>query len=136
MPELPRRVLLLEPSPPLRHAIRDLLAAGYHGVVCESVEQLVSTARSGPPELALAAWQSLEGLLVDDRLHDLAAVSRRLRLVPMVPRGWLRVLRPAELGVAGVLARPVQREELLALLSAERQRAPLIGQVVEQHILA
>ena len=133
----PRRVLVLEPSPVFRQAIQDILgAAGYQVVVCDSVEQLVTSARQGPPELALAAWPSLEGLLVDDRLHDLAAVGRRLRLVPMVPRGWLSVLRPAELGVAGVLARPADRDELLALLSAERQRATLVGQVVEQHILA
>jgi DNA-binding response OmpR family regulator len=132
-----RRILLLEPSPVLRQVVQDILAAaGYQVVVCESVEQLVASARQGPPELALAAWPSLEGLLVDERLHDLAAVSRRLRLVPMVPRGWLSVLRPAELGVAGVLARPADRDELLAFVSAERQPATLVGQVVEQHVLA
>jgi DNA-binding response OmpR family regulator len=131
------RILLLEPSPALRRSVQDVLvAAGCQVVACESVEELVTSAREGPPQLALAAWLSLEGLMADNRLHDLAAVSRRLRLVPMVPRGWLRVVRPAELGVAGVLARPVEREELLALLSAERQRAALVGQVVEQHVLA
>jgi ActR/RegA family two-component response regulator len=109
---------------------------GYQVVACESVEELVTCAREGPPQLALAAWLSLEGLMVDDRLHDLAAVSRRLRLVPMVPRGWLTVVRPAELGVAGVLARPVERDELLAFLSAEGERATLVGQIVEQHVVA
>jgi DNA-binding response OmpR family regulator len=137
VPEPPRRILLLEPSPVLRRAVTDdLTAAGYQVVACESIEHLVTSAHVGPPELALAAWQSLEGLMMDDRLHDLAAVSRRLRLVPMVPRGWLSVLRPAELGVAGVLARPVERDELLAFLSAERQRATLVSQIVEQHVLA
>jgi DNA-binding response OmpR family regulator len=130
-------ILLLEPSPVLRQELQAaLVAAGFEVALCDSVEQLVTSARQGPPQLALAAWQCLEGLMADDRLHDLAAVSRRLRLVPMVPRGWLTVLRPAELGVAGVLARPAQPEELLALLSAERQRAALLGQVVEQHVLA
>jgi DNA-binding response OmpR family regulator len=131
------RILLLEPSPVLRQSVEEvLLAEGYQVVACESVEELVTSARVGPPQLALAAWLSLEGLMVDDRLHDLAAVSRRLRLVPMVPRGWLTVVRPAELGVAGVLARPVERDELLAFLSAERQSAALVGEVVEQHVLA
>jgi DNA-binding response OmpR family regulator len=121
----------------LRESIQEvLLAAGYQVVTCESVEELVASAREGPPQLALAAWLSLEGLMADDRLHDLAAVSRRLRLVPMVPRGWLTVVRPAELGVAGVLARPVERDELLAFLSVERERPALVGQVVEQHVLA
>lgn len=119
-----------------RSAHEVLVAEGYQVVTCESVEELVKSAREGPPDLALAAWQCLEGLMVDERLHDLAAVSRRLRLVPMVPRGWLTVVRPAELGVAGVLARPVERDELIAFLSVERQRAALVGQVVEQHILA
>jgi DNA-binding response OmpR family regulator len=131
------RILLLEPSPVLRQSVQEVLvAAGYQVVACESVEELVTSAREGPPQLALAAWLSLEGLMADDRLHDLAVVSRRLRLVPMVPRGWLRVVRPSELGVAGVLARPVERDELLALLSVERQRATLVGQIVEQHVLA
>ena len=120
-----------------RQAIQDILmAAGYEVVVCQSVEHLVASAHEGPPELALAAWQSLEGLLTDDRLHDVVAVSRRLRLVPMVPPGWLSVMRPAELGVAGVLSRPVESDQLLALLSADRERATLVGQVVEQHVLA
>jgi DNA-binding response OmpR family regulator len=131
------RILLLEPSPVLRHSLEEILAtAGYDVLACESVEELVTCAREGPPELALAAWLSLEGLMADDRLHDLTAVSRRLRLVPMVPRGWLTVVRPAELGVAGVLARPVERDELLAFLSAERERAALVGQIVEQHVVA
>jgi hypothetical protein len=133
----PRRVLLLEPSPLLRQAIQEALAAeGYQVLSCQSVEHLVASAREGPPELALAAWQCLEGLLVDDRLHELAVVSRRLRLVPMVPRGWLSVMRPSEMGLAGVLGRPVLREELQQLLAVERQPAPLIGEVVEQHVLA
>ena len=137
MADSPHQVLLLEPGPDLRQAIHEILSgAGYEVVVCESVEELVARAAAGPPQLALAAWPCLEGLMVDDRLHDLAAVSRRLRLVPMVPRGWLNVVRPAELGVAGVLARPVERDELLAFLSAERQRAALVGEVVEQHVLA
>jgi DNA-binding response OmpR family regulator len=131
------RILLLEPNPVLHQTLHDLLmAAGYQVVTCDSVEELVSSARAGPPLLALAAWQSLEGLMIDERLHDLAAVSRHLRLVPMVPRGWLSVLRPAELGVTAVLARPVEPQELVALLSVERQRASLLGQIVEQHVLA
>jgi DNA-binding response OmpR family regulator len=131
------RILLLEPSPVLRHSVQEILAtAGYQAVACESVEELVMCAREGPVQLALAAWLSLEGLMTDDRLHDLAAVSRRLRLVPMVPRGWLTVVRPAELGVAGVLARPVERDELLAFLSAERERATLVGHIVQQHVVA
>jgi DNA-binding response OmpR family regulator len=137
VPDPAQRILLLEPSPVLRQAVEEALAGGgYEVVVCESVEQLVARAEAGPPQLALAAWPTLEGLMVEERLHDLAAVSRRLRLVPMVPRGWLSVLRPAELGLAGVLARPIDRDELLAFLSAERERATLIGQVVEQHVLA
>jgi hypothetical protein len=36
-----------------------------------------------------------------------------VRLVLMVPRSWLRILQPAELGLAGLLAKPIDPDELL-----------------------
>ena len=118
----PRRVLLLEPSPSLRQAVEAVLSAeGYLVTPCDSIEQLVARAHESAPELALAAWQTLNGLLSDERRHDLAAVTRRVRLVLMVPRSWLRILQPGELGLAGLLAKPIDPDELLECV---RRAAP------------
>ena len=112
-----RRVLLLEPSPVLRGAVEEILAAeGYQVVRYDSLERLLAEAEPGEPEVALVAWQTLQGLLTDERRHELAVVAARVRMVVMVPRRWLRALQPADFGIAGLLPKPFERDELLACL--------------------
>ena len=43
-------------------------------------------------EVALVAWQAMDGLLADDHRHHLQQLTQRLRLVVMVPRAWARLL--------------------------------------------
>lgn len=120
----PTRVLLLEPNTSLRTAIETILAAEEYSVeLCDSLGQLIVLGQHSPRTVALAAWQSMEGLLAEEHRHDLVELTRRLRLVLMVPRRWARLLETTDLheAVAGMVAKPFEADELLiALRSALR----------------
>jgi DNA-binding response OmpR family regulator len=110
-----RRILLVEPNVALRSAIVDVLAAEAYDVQpCASLEQALKHADGQSEAVALVAWQSMNGLLAEEHRHNLAALTRRLRLVLMVPRHWARMLDSADLGVAALVAKPFDADELLA----------------------
>src|SRR5438067_12283312 len=101
----PHRVLLLEPNTSLRAAIVSVLDEEHFGVeVCDSLEQVLMRADGDALTLALVAWQSMDGLLAEEHRHHLVELSRRLRLIVMVPRRWARLLEDSDLAsaVAGV----------------------------------
>ncbi len=114
------RVLLLVPNPQLRLAVHALLAAERYDVdVCNSLQQIVVEAHgSSNGTVALVDWQSMEGLLADEHRGHLADLTRRVRLVLIVPRRWARLLEGTDLyqAVAGLIARPFEADELLGKL--------------------
>ena len=110
------RVLLLEPNAPLRSAVQTVLSSEHYEVqICSSLEQVLVQADGHPPTVALVAWQSMEGLLAEEHRHDLAELTRRLRLVVTVPRRWARLLERTDVAdiVAGLVAKPFEADELL-----------------------
>jgi DNA-binding response OmpR family regulator len=110
-------VLLVEPNAALRSAIVDVLASENFLVDrCESLEDVVGRARGRDGEVALVAWQSMQGLLAEEHHHSLSELTRRLRLVLMVPRRWARMLDETELGVAALVPKPFGADELLLSL--------------------
>ncbi len=113
------RVLLIEPNAALRSAIVTLLdAERYEVELCESLEQALRRTNDSARDVALVAWQSMEGLLADEHRHRLLEFTRRLRLVLMVPRRWLRLLEHTDLGVTvtGLIAKPFEADELFGTL--------------------
>ena len=113
----PYRVLLLEPNVALRSAIATILGAERYRVdVVESLEQLLDGSTPFDDTVALVAWQGMHGLLAEERRSDLADVTRRIRLVVMVPRPWWRLLEGTDLtrAVTGLIAKPFEADELLA----------------------
>ena len=115
----PAHVLLLEPNVALRSAILTVLAAERYQVdVCESLEQVLARPDRTRHTIALVAWQSMEGLLAEQHRQHLIELTRKLRLVLMVPRRWARLLETTDLtaAVAGLVAKPFEAEELLAKL--------------------
>lgn len=115
----PARVLLIEPNGMLRSAILSVLAAERYQVeACDSLEQVVVRTEGRARVVALVAWQSMEGLLAEDHRPHLVALSRRLKLVLMVPRRWARLLERTDLAqaVAGLIPKPVDLDELLHTL--------------------
>ena len=113
------RVLLLEPNAPMRSAIQTVLAAEQYDVeVCDSLQQIVVREDGSPSTVALIAWQSMEGLLAEEHRPDLAALTRRVRLVVMVPRRWARLLEDTDLvtAVSGLVAKPFEVDELIGTL--------------------
>jgi CheY-like chemotaxis protein len=114
----PAHVLLIEPNPAVRSAILSVLAAERYEVeACDSLQQVLGSS-AGAPVVALVAWQSMEGLLAEERRHQLIDLTRRLKLILMVPRRWARLLERTDLGVAvaGLVPKPVDVDELLHTL--------------------
>jgi DNA-binding response OmpR family regulator len=114
-------VLLLEPNAALRSAINTILSAEQYQVrVVDSLEQVLELASAPERSVALVAWQAMQGLLDDARRPELKDITRRLRLVVMVPRHWWRLLEGTDLSraVAGLIAKPFQADDLLAVLDA------------------
>jgi DNA-binding response OmpR family regulator len=109
------RVLLLEPNAALRGAIGDVLTSERYVVeACDSLDQVLSKAAGDVVNsVGLIAWQSMEGLLADEHRHLLTSLTRRMRLVLMVPRRWKRLLETSDLGFAALVPRPFDAEELL-----------------------
>ena len=112
------RVFLLEPKADLRRALEEVLRAEGYGVEpCDSLQGLVERNAADGCDLALTAWQSLQGLLADERRRDLAQLAAHMPMVIMLPRSWLKVLQPLDLPVRGLLAKPFDAEELLECVS-------------------
>jgi DNA-binding NtrC family response regulator len=112
-------VLLIEPNVALRSAIVTVLEAERYRVVpCESLEQVLSRTSESEQVIALIAWQSMQGLLAEEHRHHLVELTRRLRLVLMVPRRWARLLERTDLGVAvaGLVAKPFDSDALVGTL--------------------
>ena len=113
------RVVLLEPNAALRSAVQTLLSAERYDVIAvESLDQVLAAALAAAETVALVAWQSMEGLLAEDRRQDLTELSRKLRLVIMVPRRWARLLAATNLPscVTAMVAKPFEADELLEKL--------------------
>jgi len=107
------RVLLVEPNTVLRSAIETVLQAeDYQVEACESLDEAVHRADERAQVIALVAWQSMEGLLAEERRHHLGELTKRLRLVLMVPRRWTRLLDQTDLGtyVNGLIAKPFEAD--------------------------
>jgi DNA-binding response OmpR family regulator len=113
------RVLLVEPNAALRSAIATVLDAEHYAVEpCKSLEQVRSRAADASRVIALIAWQSMDGLLAEERREHLMELTRDLRLVVMIPRRWARLLEPTDLSVAvaGLIPKPFEADELLGTL--------------------
>jgi DNA-binding response OmpR family regulator len=111
------RVLLLETNAPLRSAITTVLAAeGFEVQRVDSLDEALSRAMADGQTVALVAWQSMEGLLADEHRRHLADLTRRMRLVVMVPRRWARLLEMTDLSSCGValVAKPFEADELIS----------------------
>ena len=124
------RVLVLEPNAALRSALVTLLTAEHYGVEAHtSLEQVVAAADGSVDAVGLIAWQSMRGLLAEERRRDLVELAARVRIVVMVPRTWARLLESTEVTriVAGLVAKPFQADELLGVLK-NALATPLSGE--------
>jgi DNA-binding response OmpR family regulator len=114
------RVLLVEPNAVLRSAIVDVLGAeDFQVELCQSLNHAVSrsgSASDGLPQVALVAWQCMDRLLADGHRDLLSALNHRVPLVIMVPRRWERILAQGDLRVAGLIAKPLDVDQLLYTL--------------------
>jgi DNA-binding response OmpR family regulator len=117
------RVFVVEPNAALRAGIVEILEAERYAVrQCGSLDQVVREDETDHCDVALVAWQSMNGLLSDEHRQDLAECVRRLHLIVMVPQSWGRMLESEDLGGAVLLEKPFHAEELLGCVEAMRTR--------------
>jgi CheY-like chemotaxis protein len=125
-------VVLLEPNATLREAIAEVLTSENYTVeACQSLDEVIARSR-GEHEIALVAWQSMERLLADEHRPALLALTKRLRLLLMVPRRWKRLVDQSDLGFVGTLSKPFGADDLLfsiAAAFAAAPRAPQLGRL-------
>lgn len=110
------RVLIVEPNIALRSAIETVLTAQDLTVeVCGTLQQLLVRSEATTPAVALVAWQAMDGLLAEEHRPDLLDLSKRFRLVVMVPRRWLKLLENTDLGVsiAAMIPKPIEADQLI-----------------------
>ena len=120
----PVRVLLVEPNVAVRSEIVELLSREQYEVqVCDSLDQVVRVSGESRCDVALVAWSSMGGLLVEEHRHDLVEYVRRLHLVVMVGQSWARLLDAEDLGGAHILEKPFDGDELLARIREARSAA-------------
>jgi len=116
-----RRVLLIEPNPSLRSAMLAVLeGAEFEVTLCDTLDQVLLQTSAEHGAVALVAWQAMDGLLADEHRNHLLNLTRRVRLVIMVPRRWSRLLDATDLGdiVAGIVAKPFEADELIGAVRA------------------
>jgi FixJ family two-component response regulator len=113
------QVLLLEPNTALRSAVLTILAAErFEAEAVDSLDQALSQGLNSERTVVLVAWQSMQGLLAEEHRHHLVDISRRARLVVMVPRRWAKLLDATDLRscVTALIAKPFQADELIETL--------------------
>ena len=110
------RVLLVEPNASLRAALVTLLQAERYDVqLCDSLVEVRHEADGHDGDVALMAWQAMDGLLAEEHRAHLVQLTRDLRLVLMVPRRWMPLLQQTDLdgAVTALVAKPFEADELL-----------------------
>jgi len=117
------RIFVVEPHTALRAGIVEILESeNYEVHVCGSLDDVVRAAATNGRDVALVAWQSMNGLLSDEHRGDLAQYVRRLHLIIMIPQSWGRMLGAQDLGGARLLEKPFRAEELLGSIEGVRAR--------------
>jgi len=89
-----------------------LTADGYQVQTCDSLPRLMAHAPFAERDLALVAWQSMQGMLADEHRHELARFAARVPIVLIVPRRWLRLLQQTDLCATALLPKPFDPDEL------------------------
>jgi DNA-binding response OmpR family regulator len=113
------RVFLIEPNATLRSAVVAVLTAEHYQIqTCSSLRDVLLRTEDHAPTVALVVWQSMDGLLAEERRRALAELTQRIRLIVLVPRHWARLLKQTDIAttVAGIVAKPFEADELLHAL--------------------
>jgi DNA-binding response OmpR family regulator len=117
------RIFVVEPHTALRTGIVEIVESENYDVhVCGSLDEVVRAAATDRCDVALVAWQSMNGLLSDEHRGDLTQYVRRLNLIIMIPQSWGRMLDAEDLGGASLLEKPFRAEELLSSIAAAMER--------------
>jgi FixJ family two-component response regulator len=111
------RVHVLVRAGTLRATLTQTLSAAHYQMEFHSnVHELWTAAVDDGSAVALLDWTLAEGLLNEERRHDLAQLTRRIQLVVLVPDAWLRHLSAEDVGAAALVAKAAGSEVLLQVL--------------------
>jgi DNA-binding NarL/FixJ family response regulator len=98
--------------------LEDVLSPyGLHLERSESVPALIAAEATAGPNVALIDWAMTSGYLMDERRSELGKLCRNAAVVVLVPSRWKYVLRADELGVADLISKPIDLDELTDALA-------------------
>jgi DNA-binding response OmpR family regulator len=117
------RVLVVENDPAVGCLLADLLAGEGHAALgARTPDEGLARARTGRWDACLTDgfWWSV-GAELRGYLGDLAACCP---VILMTAQGWARSARPADLGVAAVVPKPFDLDDLLGALATVASPPP------------
>jgi len=116
----PASILLLDHDPSIRTFLADVLSSeGYRVYPCASVRELRQRRRPETVSLAIVdAWGRSHHALDEAERHEIATLAAEIPTIMVTGRQWAAITSPAELGLRGLLPKPFDLDELLALLKA------------------
>ena len=116
----PASILLLDDDPSIRTFLTDALTGeGYRVYPCASLRELRQRRRPGTVSLAIVdAWGQSHHALDEAERHEIAALAAEIPTIMVTGRQWAAITSPSELGLRGLLPKPFDLGELLALLKA------------------
>lgn len=120
--ETRRTVLYVEDDPDYRVAIRDILEAGGYDVIeAASAEDAIRLFREARPDIALVDMMMEEVDAGVNLVRELRAAGEDLPVFLLTSLGDALTMAKdwRELGLAGVLQKPIRSETLLTLLRSK-----------------
>src|SRR6266516_6425846 len=114
------RILVAAREPTVGELVQEALQAeGYELTESCGAEELAELARAQPWDLLILTGLGSEAEPTDQRLLTyLRKLSGFAPLIVMTARPWASKMRPEELGVAGILPKPVALDHLYDLVES------------------
>jgi DNA-binding response OmpR family regulator len=114
----PPSILLLEDDAELRDLLVDVLTGeGYRVQHCASPEDVMRASDADAGALAIVdAWGDSHQTLSDEEREQIGDLARSVPTLMLTGRTWSQGLRPAELGLVGLVTKPFDLDEVLGIV--------------------
>jgi len=93
--------------------LRLLPEQGVHLSRCAEATDLFAESKDSRT-VGLLDWAQAGGLLGKEHLREFRVLCQRIPVILLVPRQWRNMLNASDLGVAAILSKPLELNELLA----------------------
>jgi DNA-binding NtrC family response regulator len=112
-------VYLFEDDPAVRALLVEVLEleVGAQVHICADLAELQTRCRSEPPDAVVADfWGTSHKELSESERAEIEALAQLAPLVLVSARGWMQQAEPQELGVAGLIHKPLELDEFVTVV--------------------